>query len=44
MVEDLKIFQSGKQVFLKQVLKQNSGVQFPPIDHFHCHATKKKIN
>ena len=31
MVEDLKLFQSGKQVFLKQVLKQKSGVQFPPI-------------
>ena len=31
MVEDLKIFQSGRQVFLKQVLNGKSGVQFPPI-------------
>ena len=31
MVEDLELFQTRKQVFLKQCLKQKFGVHFPPI-------------
>ena len=38
--EHLKLFQAGKQVFLKQFLKRKFGVYFPPISlRKHCCLT-----
>ena len=39
MVENLKLFQACKQVFLEQFLKQKFGVPWPPISrrkHLCC--------